>query len=311
MSNPGSPVQRVLCADRDAPKLDIDQQVFDVDFDRRPIGYAHNLNRLDIFKFDALQDLAHRYDQHRHDVFIASGAKEPGQIFYDVRTLSDLPSLAMQSLDVRPCRILLKRPEHYSPAFSDLLNVLFEQITRLRGGRLSLSQVVRLESAILISSSHTTTPFHFDPEVGFFCQIEGSKEYHVYEPSVVVERELEDFYRGGIVDIGQIELVNRNVEKEHVFNLVAGRGFHQPQNAPHWVETGTARSISYTMVFETERSRAQGRVRAFNHYQRKLGVMPTPPGHRPGLDSAKSQTMTLALPLRRFVGRNVRAALLR
>src|SRR5262249_10177785 len=153
--------------------------------------------------------------------------------------------------------------------FRELLDTLFRQVVDLRGG-LRRERVVRLESGILISSAATTTPFHFDPEINFFSQIEGEKIYHAYAPSVLTEPELERFYIRGVVNIGQVQLNGRDPAREHVFTLGPGKGFHQPQNSPHWVETRESRSVSYAFVWESNATRARGRVRAFNYYLRKL-----------------------------------------
>ena len=105
---------------------------------------------------------------------------------------------------------------------------------------------------------------------------------------------------------GQIDLAGRDPDKEHVFELRAGAGMHQPQNSPHWVQTGATRSISYVFSFETNRSRALGRTRAFNYYQRKSGFAPAPVGRSPRLDAAKSAFMRLAIPARQALGDTVR-----
>ncbi len=158
-----------------------------------------------------------------------------------------------------------------------------------------------------MSSAAAITPFHFDPEVNFFAQIEGEKIYHVYAPDVVPEPELEHFYVRNLINIGEVRLNERDRSAEHVFPLVPGRGLHQPQNSPHWVETKAARSISYSMVFETPSTRAHCRTRSFNYYLRRAGMRPAPVGRRPVLDDAKARAMTALLPIRRGVGSTLRA----
>ena len=158
---------------------------------------------------------------------------------------------------------------------------------------------MRLEGAILITSAASTTPFHFDPEVGFFSQIEGEKTYHVYSPDALSELELEQFYKSGRVDIGQVDIAERDPAKEFVFNLVPGQGLHQPQNAPHWVQTKDSRSVSYTLVFETRTNRLQSRARGFNHYMRRAGLMPHVPGLSPIRDAAKGRAMQVMARARR------------
>ena len=291
--------------------LSIDPEVFTESFNVQPFGFTHDLSAMRIFQFDFLKELASRYGDNRQDFFVAAGAQAPGSVFRDVPELIDKPSAALDHLEINRCRILLKRPENYDPGFKDLLLGLVDQVNHLRGKRGETDRILRLESAILISSAKTTTPFHFDPEIGFFSQIEGSKEYHVYRPDVVSEDELERFYRNNAVDIAQVSLDDRDPSRENVFMLTAGHGFHQPQNAPHWVQTGEGRSVSYTFVFDTQSTRARGRARAFNYYERKIGLSPASPGHKPMVDSVKAQTMELALPLRKLVGRGLQYASLR
>jgi len=290
------------------PTLSWDASLFSTRFDREPFGFEHNLAALDLFKFDSLVALAERYSALDQDYFVAGSAPSPGTEFYTVPTVTHRPHEALEQLDQAPYRVLLKRPENLDLQFRDLLDQLWHQVVQSHAGLLE-QKIVRLESAIFISSAAATTPFHFDPEVNFFSQIEGDKTYHVYPPDVVSETELERFYKRGIVNIGQVDLSSRPPDRECVFKLRAGRGLHQPQNAPHWVETGASRSISYSFVFETASSRALGRTRSCNHYLRKLGLDPARPGMRPIVDTVKSEAMQLAIPARRSLVRSVRAVL--
>jgi len=271
-------------------------------FNRNPYGFGHALSGLDLFDFETLCELARKYDR---DYYVAGGATAPDERFYAVRPVAHAPHEALLRLDAESQRVLLKRPEQYDPRYRDLMHELFEQIVRQRGG-LAGERVVRLDSSVLISSAATTTPFHFDPEVTFFFQIEGEKSYHLYAPSVLTEPELESFYWMGIVNIGQVDLEGRDPAREFVFELAAGKGMHQPQNSPHWVQTRGSRSISYAISFETEASRELGRTRAFNYYQRKLGIRPALPAAYPRRDAVKAIAMQAAVPLRKNIGDVVR-----
>jgi hypothetical protein len=292
---------------RDAADMAWAPEEFAAKFDREPFGFSHNLSGLDLFVFDRLITLAEEYAAFDQEYFVAGSAPTPGTEFYAVPTLYQRPHEALQHLDDAAYRVLLKRPENFDPAFAELLRHLFEKVVGASSA-LARQKIVRLESAIFISSAVATTPFHFDPEVNFFFQIEGDKTYHVYPPAAVTEDELERFYKRGIVNIGQVDLSKRQTDQECVFSLRAGRGLHQPQNAPHWVETGS-RSISYSFVFETAASRAVGRARSCNHYLRKLGINPAPPGVSSTVDAIKSGTMQFVIPARRTVARSVRGML--
>jgi hypothetical protein len=285
--------------------IDADRATLRQSFNRVPFGFAHNIHELDLFQFDSLHALAGNYQQ---DHFVASGAPTPGAQFYSVEYGVHTPQQAMENLDNGHHRVLMKRPENYDSRFRDLLNRLFEQVVDLRGG-LGGQRVVRLESSVLVSSAASITPFHFDPEISFFFQVGGEKIYHLYTPSSVAETELEEFYRMGVVNIGQLDFEKRDPAAEHVFTLTPGLGMHQPENCPHWVETCSSRSISYVFSFETEATRSLGRTRAFNHYMRKVGLKPGRPGTSPALDALKSKTMQVAIPVRRGVGTTLRKAL--
>ncbi|MBV9103849.1 MAG: hypothetical protein JO060_09665 [Candidatus Eremiobacteraeota bacterium] len=272
-------------------------------FDRVPFAFEHKLSALELFDETSLHRLAQRYTDR--DAFVADGAPSADTPFYDVEHDTQRPSEALRLLDHQRRRILLKRPEGYDPAFRRLLSEIFAELLRMHAP-LRAERVVRLESSVLISSGDTITPFHFDPEISFFFQIAGEKRYHVYAPRAVHENELERFYVKGVVDIGQLELGERDSSCEYVFALAGGRGMHQPQNAPHWVETSGGRSVSYVVSFETAQGRMRGRTRSFNHYLRRLGTEPAALGEHPSLDAAKAATMRVAIPMRRMVGRTLR-----
>jgi hypothetical protein len=282
----------------------VDPTAYKSAFNNTPLGFKHYLHQLPMFQPEALAELAKKYGERPADYYVSNSAPTPGTKFFDVKEKSLKPEEAVAHLATAPTRVLLKRPENYEAGFQELLDKLFEKVVELRGG-LKGEKVVRLESAVFISSASSTTPFHFDPEINHFFQIEGAKHYHVYSPRAVRESELEDFYVQGKVEIGQVDLAIRDKSLEHVFDLMPGCGFHQPQDAPHWVQTGTERSVSYAFVYETDASRARGRVFAANHYLRKLGVNPQPPGATSG-DNAKSSVMKVVVPVRGRIVRNLK-----
>ncbi len=283
-----------------ACQMNLDAISLQAAFDKAPMGFSHDLHLLPHFQSEGLERLAAAYAGHQADYFVAGSAATPGMAFYAVPTIETTPLEALARLEVAPTRLLLKRPERYDLKFRDLVDGLFDQVARLHGG-LCRSDIVRLESAILVTSAASTTPFHFDPEIGFFSQIEGEKTYHVYAPDTLQETELEQFYQSGKVDIGQVDMAARGGAKEYVFDLVPGKGLHQPQNAPHWVQTRGTRSVSYTFVFETRAAQVRSRARGFNHYIRATGVDPRAPGLSPMRDAAKSRALQVLARARRAI----------
>jgi hypothetical protein len=286
--------------------LQIDAAAFRNAFDREPLMFSHNLSGLTLFSDAALRELAKRYDAHPRDYFVASGAASAGNEFFAVPNGLCKPSEAMERLQTHSIRLLLKRPENHDLGFRRLLNEQFAEVMAMRGG-LRGERLVRLESAVFITSAASTTPFHFDPEIGFFSQVEGEKIYHVYSPSALRETVLEKFYLQGQISIGQADLKACDPALEHIYNLGPGIGFHQPQNSPHWVETRASRSVSYAFVFETNVSRQRGQARACNHYMRRFGLDPLTPGQRPAVDAVKAGAMRMLIPVRRLFSTALKA----
>jgi hypothetical protein len=288
--------------------LNLDAPLARSSFNREPFGFRHDLADLDIFDLENLRTLAMRYAGHERDYFVTSGATAPGQKFRSVSGPGLGVVEALDRLETGSVRVLLKRPENYDSWFRVLLDGLIGNLLETIGG-LGEDRILRLESSIFITSSATVTPFHFDPSIGFFSQVRGRKLYHVYPPTELAEPELEQFYFRGLIDIGQVDLAKRTAGNEHVFDLTPGKGFHQPQNAPHWVETGDEISISYTFVFETLSNRRLGRTRGFNHYLRRAGVVPAAPGERPHVDHLKAGTLSAWVPCRKALSRLKTSAL--
>jgi hypothetical protein len=262
----------------------------------QPYGFCHDLAGLELFSFDYLTTLAASYAPYPADYFVSMGAPDPGASFYSVKHGMCRPEEALGHLDTGGFRVLLKRPELHDSRYHDLFEEIASEVTQR--GEPARGRILRQEATILINSPGTITPFHFDPEAAYFSQITGEKTYHVYSPKVVSEAELERFYVGGVISIAQLGIGHRDPACEHVFRLAPGKGLFQPQNAPHWVETGPGPAVSYTVVFETEAQRTLGLVRAYNCYLRRLGLEPAFPGAHPSIDVCKAGAMRMVLPLR-------------
>ena len=288
----------VINSNSNIGQLRLPPQVMDQSFNREPFGFGHNLSTLDIFELGSLSKLAEKYHGHDRDYFLASSASAPDEKFRSVKPVNLELSEAFGNLKKHSIRILLKRPENHDPEFRKLLDGLHEQIVD-QSGELKNDRILRLESAVFVTSATTLTPFHFDPSAVFFCQIAGGKIYHVYSPTTLTEPELEQFYFRGMIDIAQVELNKRDPKQEHLFQLSAGMGLHQPQNAPHWVETRGDISVSYSFFFETIEARNISRTRGFNYYMRRAGAKPMPPGTRPRLDAFKADAMGVWIPCRK------------
>src|SRR5262249_45374118 len=72
-----------------------------------------------------------------------------------------------------------------------------------------------------------------------------------------------------------------------VYNLVPGTVVHNPPLGPHWVQNGADASISVSIGFCLRAYDRRARVYQVNHYLRRAGLGPTPPGRSALRDALK------------------------
>jgi hypothetical protein len=83
--------------------------------------------------------------------------------------------------------------------------------------------------------------------------------------------------------------VDRYQKRASVFELKPGYGLHIPTTHPHWIRSGDAVSVSFSVSFKTRASLQRGWVYNVNGRLRKLGVPPTPQGSSALRDAMKCQ----------------------
>ena len=281
----------------------------DPTFELEPFALTHSLHLDEMFSDQSIADLVRRFDDGGRS-FIATGAGDAGDAFRSLPEHRIKPSEALARAEETSTRILLKRPEDHDERFRKLSDDLYQQIVATNP-LAARSPALRIQASIFITSGATITPVHFDPEVNYFFQIRGAKAFHVFRPSCLEEEVVDAFYNKQVVDIAEVPLSACDSADERVFDLEPGRGLYQPLNAPHWVRTGAERSVSYSFVFETEEMRARGKVRACNHYLRKLGMQPDSGRLEGGASPLKIAAIDTLVPMRRMIGPLVRRVVAR
>jgi hypothetical protein len=160
----------------------------------------------------------------------------------------------------------------------------------------------RREGFIFISSPHSITPFHADPEYNFLLQIRGKKQISVWDASdrsILSESALENYFS----DFErQIAFKDEYQQKASIFELAQGEGLHFPVVAPHWVRNGEEVSVSFSITFRTLASERQRIVYSANAGLRRKGLNPTPPGASDILDLAKYYGFRARMGIKRFLG---------
>ena len=184
---------------------------------------------------------------------------------------------------IEECRswLVLKRVEQ-DPEYGALLDACLDEIQEAAGA--SAAGMRRREGFIFVTSPRSTTPYHLDPECNFLLQVRGDKVCRVAPRSAVTEQELEQRFSGAHRNLVFGEAV---AGRAAGFNLGPGDGVHIPVAAPHWVLTGDAVSVSFSITFRTDASERDSALYRVNAHLRRLGLTPSPVGSSARRDALK------------------------
>ncbi len=178
------------------------------------------------------------------------------------------------------------------PTYQILLDQIVDELTDLTGVPLR-QEMTWLDAYIFVASPHAVTPYHIDHESTFLFQMHGDRQSNLFprdDRAVLTDQELENFYIG---DLTAANFKQEYQSKATVYPLVAGKGVHHPVCAPHWYQNGESYSVALGVHFGLRSFDLQARIYQVNHYLRKLGLNPAPPGQSALRDQIKIQIMGL------------------
>ena len=219
-------------------------------FERMPFKVTHEFTENSWFSRDRILDLADALPQASVEYNLA-----------DIPVSQPVTSLPDNNLSLREtienietCGswVLLKSVEQHGD-YAELLEQCLEEIGDKLG--LRVEEMLSPRSFLFLTSSGGVTPFHFDPEHNFLLQIEGCKKIQIFEPfdrSIVSDRQLRDFAAGAHRNLPFRESF---AERGEWFDFSAGEGVYIPFLAPHWVKNSGSVSVSFSISFETPRTR--------------------------------------------------------
>jgi Cupin-like domain len=179
--------------------------------------------------------------------------------------------------------VILKHVEK-DPRYAAVLNDFAGFVWDLAGPG-AVKNILNPEMLVIVSSPNRITPFHFDAEINFLVQVQGTKEVWICDPadrSILSEADVEDYYAGNIT-AGRYKPEFEAKAKRFVLN--PGDGVHIPSHAAHWIKNGDGISVSLSLNFEFPPWRAN--IYKANHMLRRLGFAPAPPGKSPAQDALK------------------------
>jgi len=249
-----------------------------------PHEVTHQLRSHELLTLEALADLAVSLpeDSIEHNV----GALP------DVVADGNAPRLDLElrelitGIETNGAWCVIKNVEQ-DPRYSALLDACLDEIEDLVSGP---GQAYNREGFVFLSAPGSMTPSHIDPEHNVLLQVQGQKTMKTGAWASPEDRavEAERLLTGG----------HRNLKGDvpdpvdHV--LEPGDGIYVPPYTQHKVINGPALSISLSVTWRSPALASEAKVLRANHLLRKVGIDPSAPGSKAGVDKAKASAMTAA-----------------
>jgi hypothetical protein len=275
-----------------------DPAVFQENFNRVSFSFSHYLADHPLFELPRLLELAKTLPED--DIYYDAGDIQVNQR-WDQTPRSQLSvDQLIDRIENAGAWILLKRTNR-DPGYGALLDRGLSEAERLVGSRFP-KQLKMRSAVVLITSPNRITTYHIDPDCNFLCQIRGEKVIHVfdrYDRQVLPEVELERFWAG---DKNAAVYKKPYQDRAQSYELKPGTGVHMPVNAPHWAQNANNISVTLAMIFQFPDSEL-GNIYRANHFLRKTGMRPLPPGRSRVRDAFKSWTMSGAIGVKDTLGR--------
>lgn len=248
---------------------------FRAGFDRTGFEFEHSLHEHPLL---TLESFGERLPELERDGLVTyrGGDAEVGGGWEGLERRAPRVASARDALDqISTAGAWIKIRAAERAEYQDLYRQVVEELSELTGIALA-GRITRSNITVFISSPGSVTPYHLDHETNFLFQISGEKTVNLFDasdPSVVSAESLERFYVTGAAAYEPTVQ-----ERAHRYRLRPGTAVHHPCCWPHWVRTESEPSISMSINFCLRERDLEARVHQVNHYLRRLGMHPAPPG---------------------------------
>ena len=248
---------------------------------RRPFLFRHDLMDLPLFDLPRLAELSKLAIESGSESHLTAAERHAGK----ARRVSEM---LRKIDDLRTGKHWLKvlAADHLDAEYAHLLHTLLGEIEELAGIDIR-SRMTWSGMDIFMNSPNLQVPYHFDHDSNFLMQVTGEKDDNLFDPddrAVLTEAEIEDYYRGNKI-AGRFRDSIMLAAKRH--HLSPGLGVHHPPLAPHLIRNGGEISVSVAVYFVLPEQERRARIYQANHFMRKLGLRPQPPGRSRGADFLK------------------------
>ncbi|MEQ5787092.1 cupin-like domain-containing protein [Erythrobacter sp. NFXS35] len=258
------------------------RRLFAGHYPETPHVLTHTLTSHPLLEIEALAQLAEHLpiasvEYNRGDLPIGVDGK-PGSngmtIAETIRRVAEAESWAV-----------LKNIEQV-PAYEALLHGLLEEIRPEIEA--ATGAMLTPQGFIFVSSPHSVTPFHFDPEHNILLQIRGTKvmtQFPAGDTRFVPDQAHETYHSGGPRELRWDDAF---LPHGREFPLSPGEALFVPVMAPHFVKNGPAPSVSLSITWRSEWSYRESDARVLNAILRERGFSPTAPGRWPDQNYARA-----------------------
>lgn len=271
--------------------IEADASVVRENFDRRSFELTHHLAAHPLFDLPRLMELADRTLRTRpSDLYYDMGDVAPGQKWKDTNHAFS-PLKALKQLEDSSAWFIFRSAQK-DPAYTELFRHAIAETKEMIGGDIE-SRISREDIIIFVAAPKRVTAYHIDRECNFILQIRGEKDLHVFDREdreVLPEEEIERFWT---IDNNAPNYRPELQDRARSYRLVPGNGVHIPVNCPHWLRNDDNVSVTLSVNFQFVDSMRADIYRA-NHFLRKLGIHPSPPGRSPVRDRAKAMAFSIA-----------------
>jgi hypothetical protein len=281
--------------------IDGDALIFRENFNIAAFQFSHRLTGNPLFELPRLVELARSLPDA--DIYYDAGDIRVDQRWDQTpRTRLSVDQL-IDRIENAGAWILIRRAEK-DRRYAAILDQTLAEVRGLVGNAFPM-KIMCPYVLVFITSPNRLTTYHIDRECNYLFQIQGDKVISIFDRfdrDVLPEEEIERFWT---VDNNAAVYKERYQERAHEYRLSPGTAVHIPVNAPHWVKNANNISVTVGMVFQFPQSCLANVYRA-NHYLRKVGIKPLPPGRSWIRDGLKTWTIGTAIGgrnvLRRILG---------
>jgi hypothetical protein len=274
--------------------LGVDDHTFRTQFDETSFIVSHQLADHPLFEFTRLFQFL---KAENSDVYWDMGDVKVNQRWSEVKPASLSVDEAFGRIETANAWMIFRSIQR-DPEYRAMLEGFIKEIEERSG--VDFKKDVKVKDAIIfVTSPGRIATYHIDRECSFLLQIKGDKTVYVFDKNdrtVITEEELERYWT---VDNNAATYKEQHQNRAQAYELVPGNGVHIPVGAPHWVKNHNNVSISLNFNIHFHDSR-KGNIYRANHFLRKAGLKPTPPGRSKLRDSLKSTVVGGLIGARRI-----------